>query len=51
MKLGKKYVGRTHDIRCQGGSFRVMFRVSGKVNGKMRYGNWGAGDPKKNPCG
>ncbi|BDT39545.1 hypothetical protein [Streptomyces yaizuensis] len=51
VKMGKKYVLRTHDINCQRGTFRVYFRVSGKVDGTMRYGNWGAGEPKKNPCG
>ncbi|EDY51735.1 hypothetical protein SSCG_04806 [Streptomyces clavuligerus] len=50
VKLGKKYVAWTHYTKCQKGTYRIMFRVSGKVDGKMRYGNWGAGDPRKNPC-
>lgn len=49
--MGRKYVSRTHDIKCHKGTFRVYFRVSGKVDGTMRYGNWGAGRPKRNPCG
>ncbi|MFE7130800.1 hypothetical protein ACFVIM_08075 [Streptomyces sp. NPDC057638] len=51
VKSGKKYVLRTHDIDCRKGTFRVTFRVSGKVDGKMRYGNWGAGQLRRNPCG
>ncbi|WP_323450139.1 hypothetical protein [Streptomyces yaizuensis] len=51
IRMGKKYVGQTFDIKCQKGTFRVYFRVSGKVDGTMRYGNWGAGNPRKNPCG
>jgi hypothetical protein len=51
VKMGKKYVGYTKDLKCQKGTFRVYFRASGVVDDKMIYGNWAAGKSRKNPCG